>query len=78
MQIFHKDVLSDEELLQGFARVLKDKKDIDSPEKVVNNYLCSVFSDVDSSIREERKEKILKFIEGKKLNLSIQKKLRRW
>lgn len=75
LQIFHKDVLSDEELLQGFARVLKDKKDIDSPEKVVNNYLCSVFSDVDSSIREERKEKILKFIEGKKAESQYSKEI---
>lgn len=34
--------MSDEELLQGFARVLKDKKDIDSPEKLLT-IICAVF-----------------------------------
>ncbi|MGY6264726.1 hypothetical protein ACW73Q_12715 [Faecalibacterium duncaniae] len=35
LEMFYRDVLSEEELLQSFVRTLKDKRDLNSPEAVV-------------------------------------------
>lgn len=64
LEMFYRDVLSEEELLQSFVRTLKDKRDLNSPEAVVANYMSSVFVGLDSNIAEERKKKISNFIEN--------------
>ena len=66
LEMFYRDVLSEEELLQSFVRTLKDKRDLNSPEAVVANYMSSVFVGLDSNIAEERKKKISNFIENSK------------